>query len=328
MVEYYIMKKWKLFISALLFTSVVLVSCATTSSDNTSEKKHTNSKQAAAPAAPELSAEELYLQDLNTFTLSFTKVPGKIRKGNEFDSAYEVTVLNKDGQPAADFDVCFLYPSKNEGSQFVYRSTVIKTDENGIAALKIGKVDFAAKTTVTAYPNIEIDLTKEYYVFPVPMITADFIVESDVALKGAIMFVFEYNENGKSPKNSYSILSGLRKKGVSQIGNAPISDTSYINASKETIYKENYAYIEDQLDMFGYLIGGTIKFVNPVEKNEDGTYTAHMVADLYGIEMKTGKVIYEGKIENTGSGTNWNKAVDSCSTKLTELAVDSIMFGL
>ena len=44
--------------------------------------------------------------------------------------------------------------------------------------------------------------------------------------------------------------------------------------------------------------------------------------------MKTGIVIYEEKNEYTSSGTNWNKAVESCKEKLTTLVVDSIMFGL
>ena len=101
--------------------------------------------------------------------------------------------------------------------------------------------------------------------------------------------------------------------------------TEYINASKAKIYKENYAYVGTD---FGYLIGGTVKFTNPVEKNDDGTYTDHMIAELYGIDMKTGNVIYEATNEYTSSGTNWNKAVESCRDKLTAMVVDSIMFGL
>ena len=99
----------------------------------------------------------------------------------------------------------------------------------------------------------------------------------------------------------------------------------YGNIIDERIYKANFEYVGTD---FGYLIGGTIKFANPVEKNEDDTYTAHMIADIYGIEMKTGKVIYEQTIEYTSSGANWNKAVDNCKTKLTAMTVDSIMLGL
>ena len=140
------------------------------------------------------------------------------------------------------------------------------------------------------------------------------------------MFVFEFTEGGKPSKNSYEILSALRKKGGSMISNGPISDdTSYITASKQKIYKDNYEYVEDQ---FGYLIGGTVKFANPVEANEDGTYTAHLIAEIYGIDMKTGEVIYEETNEYTSTGTNWSKAVESCKEKLTAIVVDSIMYGL
>ena len=142
------------------------------------------------------------------------------------------------------------------------------------------------------------------------------------------MFVFEYTESGKPSKNSYEILSALRKKGVSQIGNAPLGDnTDYINASKQKIYKDNYAYIEDSINLFGYLIGGTIKFVSPVEQTEDG-YVAKLVAEIYGIDMKTGEVIYEDTQETEALGTNWNYAVSNCRDNLTKIVVDSIMFGL
>ena len=138
------------------------------------------------------------------------------------------------------------------------------------------------------------------------------------------MFVFEYTESGKPSKNSYDILSGLRKKGVYLIGNAPISDTDYINASKQKIYKENYNIVGTD---YGYLIGGTVKFAGPVEQTDDG-YTAKLIAEIYGIDMKTGQVIYENTHEEEAWGKNWNNAVSECKNKLTKTVVDAIMFGL
>ena len=320
------MKKREMFIKKSLISSLILVlffSCATT---NETTKKSADSNASQEETVPQLSEEELFIQEMNKYTLEFTNVPAKTKKGKAFASDFEVTVKDENGNPAADFDVCFVYPVKKEGSELITESKIVTTDENGIAALSFGTIDFAAKTTVTAYPNIEIDLTEQYEVFPVPMITADFLVESDVSSKGAIMFVFEFTEGGKPSKNSYEILSALRKKGGSMISNGPISDdTSYITASKQKIYKDNYEYVEDQ---FGYLIGGTVKFANPVETNEDGTYTAHLIAEIYGIDMKTGEVIYEETNEYTSTGTNWSKAVESCKEKLSAIVVDSIMYGL
>ena len=324
------MKKGKLFIK-LAITSVLFVSFFTScaSSDNQEPKNQEVkpfTEEISEPEIPQPTAEELFLEQISEYKLSFTNIPGKIKKGKSFSSAFEVTVLNKESEPAADFDVCFLYPSGKSGSELVYENIVIKTNEEGIASYTPGNISFAAKAKVTAYPAIPEDLSLEDSIeeLAVPKAYADFLVESDVATKGAIMFVFEYTESGKPSKNSYEILSALRKKGVSQIGNAPISDTDYINASKEKIYKENYSYVGTD---FGYLIGGTIKFSSPVEQTENG-YIATLCADIYGIDMKTGKVIYENKHETQAVGTNWNYAVSNCREALTKIVVDSIMFGL
>lgn len=331
MVYLHIMKKEKQFILKTLITSLIFITITTScaSNNHTESKKSENNtvEEIVEPEVPQLSQDEIFIQEMSKYTLKFTSVPKKAKKGKEFSSNFEVTVVDENNEPAADFDVCFSYPSKKEGSQIIRDTKVIKTDENGVASFNPGVVTFAAKTSIVAYPDVNGKLGAFYDVLPVPMAMTDFVVESDITSKGAIMFVFEYTENGKPSKNSYEILSGLRKKGVSQIGNAPISDTEYINASKEKIYKTNYSYIEDQLDLFGYLIGGTIKFSTPVEKTDDG-YVARLCAEIYGIDMKTGEVIYENTHELEALGSNWNYAVSNCRDKITEVVVDSIMFGL
>ena len=321
------MKKRELFIKKSLISSLILVlfiSCATT--NDTAKKSAKTSKTIEEEIVPQLSEEELFIQEMNKYTLEFTNVPAKIKKGKSFASDFEVTVKDENGNPAADFDVCFTYPAMKDGSKLVSTSIVVKTNENGIASFNPGIISFAANSKIQAFPDVTGKLESNYDELPVPVTTADFLVESDVSSKGAIMFVFEFTEGGKPSKNSYEILSALRKKGGSMISNGPISDdTSYITASKQKIYKDNYEYVEDQ---FGYLIGGTVKFANPVETNEDGTYTAHLIAEIYGIDMKTGEVIYEETNEYTSTGTNWSKAVESCKEKLTAIVVDSIMYGL
>lgn len=320
------MKKREMFIKKSLISSLILVlffSCATT---NETTKKSADSNTSQEETVPQLSEEELFIQEMNKYTLEFTNVPAKTKKGKAFASDFEVTVKDENGNPAADFDVCFTYPAMKDGSKLVSTSIVVKTNENGIASFNPGIISFAVKSKIKAFPDITGKLESTYDVLPVPVTTADFLVESDVSSKGAIMFVFEFTEGGKPSKNSYEILSALRKKGGSMISNGPISDdTSYITASKQKIYKDNYEYVEDQ---FGYLIGGTVKFANPVEANEDGTYSAHLIAEIYGIDMKTGEVIYEETNEYTSTGTNWSKAVESCKEKLTAIVVDSIMYGL
>jgi hypothetical protein len=322
------MKKRKLFIKKALITSLVLCaflcSCA-----STSEKIVENpiiEEQIVEPAVPEPTAEEIFLQKISDYSITFTNVPAKIKKGKAFSSDFEVTVLNSNSEPVEGLEICFEYPSKKSGSSLSFENLIVLSDENGVAKLSIGTVKFAALSKVTAYPNIPDGLNISQANLIAQTAYADFKVESDITTKGAIMFVFEYTESGKPSKNSYEILSAIRKKGVTA-GNAPISDTDYINASKEKIYKANYQYISDQLDMFGYLIGGTIKFSSPVEKTDEG-YVAKLCADIYGIDMKTGEVIYEETTETEAFGSNWNYAVSNCKDKLIQLSVDSIMFGL
>ena len=323
------MKKGKLFIKRVFITSLCclfIASCASTSNEKSTELKKISDKtsEIQEPAAPEPTKEQIFLESLEGVKLQFTKAPSKTKKNKSFDSAYELIVTDNEGNPVPDFEVAFIVPVKNSENQITGSRECLTTDENGCISYMPATPDFAAKTSVKAYPfvpdNLEIDNDDiaDYFVY------ADYIVESDVASKGAIMFVFEYTESGKPSKNSYDILSGLRKKGVYQIGNAPISDTDYINASKQKIYKENYNIVGTD---YGYLIGGTIKFDGPVEQTEDG-YIARLTAEIYGIDMKTGEVIYENTHHDEATGKNWNYAVSDCRDKLTKTVVDSIMFGL
>ena len=325
------MKKRKLFIKSLLFTSifcVALISCATTNQEQTKSTDITKVEEEISAEPEEIivepTAEELFLEKLSGILLKFNAVPAKIKKGKEFKSAFDVIVTNAVGEAVADFDVCFKYPVKKSGSQLVFETTTITTNSDGIASFIPSQTSFAANTKITALPayDSELNITEEQLA---PYTTqADFLIESDITTRGAIMFVFEFTESGKPSKNSYDILSALRKKGVYQIGNAPISDTEYINASKAKIYKENYEYVGSEI---GYLIGGTVKFVCPVEKIED-EYKASLCADIYGIDMKTGEVIYENKHETSATGANWNTAVTNCKANLTKIVTDAIMFGL
>lgn len=329
MLQYNIMKKWKLFISAFLFTSGLIVSCATTNNNTASSQQLNESEQLQSvveePVIPEPTKEELFLSSIQNITIKFTKSPSKTKKNKAFNSAYELIVTDINSNPVSNFEVALIIPVKNSDNQIIGTRERLITDENGCLSYMPQVPDFAVKTTVAAYPFVPDNLSINSKDLEPYTVYADFISESDITQKGAIMFVFEYNENGKAPKNSYDILSGLRKKGVTQIGNAPIDDTSYINSSKDKIYRENYEIVGTD---YGYLIGGTIKHANPVEQNEDGTYTAHMIAEIYGIDMKTGKVIYENINEAQENGTNWNNAVSACKQKLIDSAVSSIMFGL
>ena len=128
------MKKRELFIKKSLFTSLILFlffSCATT---NESSKKSSSSSKANSVeeiTAPQPTEEELFIEAINKYSISFTKVPAKTTKGKEFSSDFEVTVIDQEGNPAADFAVCFDYPYEKTGSQYTRSTKIVKTNENG-----------------------------------------------------------------------------------------------------------------------------------------------------------------------------------------------------
>ena len=122
-------------------------------------------------------------------------------------------------------------------------------------------------------------------------------------------------------------MSELRKKGVSLIGNAPVSDTSYIGKPLKELYEANFEYIG--ANMYGYLLYGTVKFEVPVTKVEDGDgYTCTLVADIYGISMKDGETVLHTTATTTALGSNWNYCVSNCKNELTTKIVEQIIYGL
>ena len=87
------MKKREMFIKKSLFTSlliVLLVSCASNSSNEKSNKVEKNEEI----SVPQLSEEELFIQEMNKYTIEFTNVPAKIKKGKTFASDFEAKFAN------------------------------------------------------------------------------------------------------------------------------------------------------------------------------------------------------------------------------------------
>ena len=139
------------------------------------------------------------------------------------------------------------------------------------------------------------------------------------------MFVWEHNEKGRPTNNSYTMLSELRRNGVALIGNAPVSDTSYIGKPLKELYDANYEVIGG--NMYGYLLYGTIKFEVPVTQVEEG-YTCTLVAEIVGIDMKTGEQTLSFTVSNSAIGSNWNYCVSNCKNELTTMIVNKIIYGL
>ena len=155
---------------------------------------------------------------------------------------------------------------------------------------------------------------------------ADWKVKSDIAAKGALLFVWEHNEKNR-PINNYSNLQGeFRIRGITMVGNGPVNDTSYIGKQK-SLYKDTYAIIGGT--QFGYLIYGTVKFEQPVTALEDGSgYYCVLKAEIEAYSMKDGSKLYSSVTSYESKGKNWNECVSKGKDKLSELIVSDIIYGL
>ena len=189
--------------------------------------------------------------------------------------------------------------------------------------------NFTCASSIQVFPAIpqDVNASDEVVINAIQQkkITKDIKIKSDIINKGAVLFVWEYNEKGRPTGNSYNILSELRKRGITLTGNAPVSDFSYIEKPLSELYQANFEIIGST--MYGYLLSGTLKFEQPVTKVEDG-YTCTLVFQLDGIDMKTGDVIFSTTQSHSAQGSNWNNCVSKCKNELTVKIVDELIYGL
>lgn len=322
-----VMKIKKLFILNFVFI-ILLISCASNSFKNS--KEESVSENLVQEVIIEKTPEEILKENLEGISVEFVSSPAEIKKNGTFSEPYVVIVIDSENNPVTNYSIILEYPSGKNGSELIFSKNILKTDENGTASFLPETTDFATNTIVKALPfpaNTPLDEENDNTIYNILLehsVSAPFLIKSDVASKGAVLFIYEYTENNKPGDNSYQMISQLRKQGVSLVGNAPICEVSMINESKENIYKQNYEYIGSD---FGYLIGGTIKFTKYVELVGD-SYETNLVADIYGIRMVDGTVVFEETFNETATGSNWNKSVSECKNKIIEKIVNSLIYGL
>ncbi len=261
---------------------------------------------------------------LENINISVKSSPKEVVKGNDFNTGYTVFVCDSQNMPVSNFNLQIKYPSKKENETLIYDVLQASTDENGEFTFKAPKSTFAAKDKITFLPLPLLDNDYQNALAEKKAATADYKVKSDFTTKGVVLFVYDYNEKNLPSNNSYELLSALRATGLYMVGNAPISDVSYIGKSAEQLYKANYEYIEDS---YGYLIYGTIKFEQPVTASDDG-FTCILTAEISAIEMKHGKVVLTHNFSQTGTGANWNKCVSKAKTDLAKNIVNYLIYGL
>ncbi|MCR5189575.1 MAG: hypothetical protein K6C97_11625 [Treponema sp.] len=329
------MKVIKLNILGIILATL-LISCASTNSNQTTSNelapsissdeaasKNLNKDKANADSDKETPAQ-LFINSLEGISLTFSKTPKATYINKAFNSSFDFSAKDKDGNPLVNYPITISFPSSKENGEILYSEIDIKTDKNGNYSYTAETPSFSVNTTLAVYPT-PIDYSDEVIDAAVSYrAEADWKVKSDIITKGAVLFIWDFNEKNKPINNSYDILSEFRTRGMTMVGNAPVNETSYIGKPISTLYKENYEIIENA---YGYLIIGTVKFSKPVEPVDD-QYSCSLTADIQAVDMKNGKLIYSSIFEHEAKGKNWNACVSKAKEELATMVVDALVYGL
>ena len=335
------MKKYK--IIATVCIASVFCSCQTSKVSN----KQDNLNDISEPVIEIKNLKEIeYAESLTNIFIKSISSPKEIIKGRKFKEPFKFSVSKIQNiesktestdenstttteTPIANFKVNVKYPSSKDKSELQFSTIELTSDENGIISFNPENTNFTCATSIQVFPAIpqDVNASDEVVINAIQQkkITKDIKIKSDIINKGAVLFVWEYNEKGRPTGNSYNILSELRKRGITLTGNAPVSDVSYIEKPLSELYQANFEIIGST--MYGYLLSGTLKFEQPVTKVEDG-YTCTLVFQLDGIDMKTGDVIFSTTQSHSAQGSNWNNCVSKCINELTVKIVDELIYGL
>ena len=318
------MNKNKIVLSVTV-SIILLSSCATTSQAADNQPTHHREKAPKAIIMQE-TKEDTFIKSLEGITVQKVSSPKEINKGKNFSEPFVFSVQKADGTAAEGFALTIEYPlSKAEGVINFEKKELI-TDAEGKISFTAEQPSFAVKTSVKAYPtpiSEEPSLAERLKPFTAE---ADWKVKSDLATKGAVLFIWDYNEKDRPVNNSYDIQAEFRGRGITMVGNGPVNETSYIGKPK-TLYKETYDIIGG--NQYGYLIYGTIKFDQPVTPLEDGSgYYCIFKAEIEAVSMKNGELVYSSVTTYESKGKNWNECVSKGKDKLAELVVNDIIYGL
>ena len=306
---------------------VLLASCASTPAaksnpHNSSTTKSTETEIETIKETP----EELFLKSIEGIKINKVSSPKEITKGRNFAEPFVFSVAKEDGTALENFALTLEYPAEKSENQIKFAKIELTSNAEGLISFTAEQPSFSAKTTVKVYPtpvSDDAELAEKLKAFTAE---ADWKVKSDIASKGAVLFVWDYNEKDRPVNNSYDIQAEFRSRGITMVGNGPVNETSYIDKPK-TLYKDTYDIIGGTA--YGYLLYGTIKFEEPVTANEAGDgYYCVLKAEIGALNMKNGDVIYSSIINYESKGKNWNECVSKGKEKLSELVVNDIIYGL
>ena len=207
------------------------------SNENTIETENTPEIEEVIEIKKEPTESEIFIQKIEKINIKCVLSPSVVTKNRKFSSAYEFLVSDGEMNPVSEFKITLTYPSSKSDDEVLFSSVELLSDESGKVSFEPPKPSFSCISTVTAYPtpiNQEEEVLKAV---DQKKVEADWKVRSDVINKGAVLFIWDFNEKNRPVNNSYEILSEFRKRGITMVGNAPVNDSEYIGKSLDFLYK-------------------------------------------------------------------------------------------
>lgn len=270
-----------------------------------------------------------YMQVLQNTVLKAQNVPDETQNGSSFSSAFTALITDTNGKPLANKSISVKYPSTVKDGEPVYALKDLQSDENGIVSFTAPVPEFSCSTQLLFFltPSTmdkEVLEYAEQHALQFP-----FKVRTNKRTSPLSIAVLDYNTSGK-PVTNNSLSSSALLKAVYRRGFRSAGNSDFINeinsGDTEKLYKNASALFRGTIK---YLIFGTVKYVQPIEKTEAGLYKAVMQADISVMEMGSGKIILHKVMPLSAEDkSEWN-VLDIIRNKIfaPEMA-DSLYYGL
>lgn len=309
----------------LLSFLFIAVSCATTKVNQENKNSEKNAlEQEEVVAIPEPTPEELFIDSLTGIKLEITQTPKQANYNKSFSSSFKAVVTDSDGNPLPNFPVTVSYPSSRENSILHFSTLDLISDETGNVEFTSEPLTFGVDDFVSFYPTPAFEEQNVIDACKNLAAKAEIKSKSDISVKGALLFVWDFNEKDRPVNNSYDVMSELRSYGIAMVGNAPVNESSDIGKPIDKLYKENYEIVENA---YGYLICGTIKFTQPVTEIENG-YECALKAEITVVNMKDGSIVLEKTYTQNATGKNWSTCTGKCKEDLAVIICKDFVYGL
>ena len=267
---------------------------------------------------------------LERIDLKIESVPSPkktVYTGSAFSAPYIVSVTDENG-PVKDFNITISWPVSRSNDTITFSTAQMQTDSTGKISFLPGSPSIAVKDSITFYPTPVTSSASVTQAAFNNAVTAPYVVKSKYTqYPGGILFVYDFNENGKAKTNDFLLLQELRNAGINA-GNAPVSDTSYFNMPVQDVYKECINITQGEIkNAANFLVVGTFKWAKPAEEN-NGNFTVTWIADFTCIDMKNGAVKYKSQITESASGKTKSEAEKACNQNLASKVRDAIIYGM